>query len=371
LIKVLAEKKGTETFIRAAHILLTVPPGHDAEVMKQAKELIARARKGENFGELARMYSQEPGAAQSGGELGWFGKGKMVKPFEDAAMKGKPGEIIGPVKTQFGIHIIKIEGRDDREVKLADIHLAVKAGSETKDQAYQNAQDFAYVSKHGDFEKEAHGLKLQIRETPSFMKSQFIPGIGYNPYLSRFAFSGDKGDVSDAIQVSDGYAVCQISDIKKEGVRPFDDVKASLTSRVMREKKMAILKEIVSKDRSTLQDTANLSQLASLHPNVIVQTTGQFGPEGGIPTVGNEEAFVGTALVMPLGRISDPVAGTRGYYLIKVLSRTPFDSAAFDAQKTVLAAQLLQEKKQLFLSSWFQNLKDKADIDDERDLFYR
>ena len=371
LIKILGEKKGTETFIRASHILLNIPPGQEPEVMKKAKDLLTRARKGDNFADLAKQYSQEPGAAQSGGELGWFGKGRMVKPFEDAVMKGRPGEIIGPVKTQFGVHVIKIEGRDDRELKLADIHLTIKASSQTKDAAFQNAQDFAYVAKSGNFEKEANGLNLQMHETQPFPKGAFIPGIGYNQSLSNFSFSGDLGDVSEALQVNEGYAVFKISEIKKEGVRPFDDLKVLLTPRVLREKKMTMLKNIVTKDRSGLQDTSNLGVLQSQRPNVTVQTTGEFGPSTGIPTVGRENAFIGAVLALPVGVISQPVEGTRGFYLIKVLSRTPFDSAAFNAQRTVLAAQVLQEKKQRFMSSWLQNLKDKADIEDKRDLFFR
>jgi len=84
--------------------------------------------------------------------------------------------VIGPVKTQFGITVIKIEGRDNRELKIADIHIAIKASSQTRDGASQNAQDFAYVAKSGQLEKEAESLKLQVKETPEFQKGGFIPG---------------------------------------------------------------------------------------------------------------------------------------------------------------------------------------------------
>lgn len=373
LTKILDERHGTETFVKARHILLTTSGGKDeAAVMKEARELIARARKGEDFAELAKKYSQEPGAASTGGELGWFGKGRMVKPFEDAAMKGKPGEIVGPVKTQFGIHIIKIEGKDNREVKLADIVMSVKASSQTKDDAFQRANDFAYVAKKdGTFENDAAGFGLPVRETPAFQKEGMIPGIGFNDVITKFAFSNDLNDISDAIEISGGYAVFKISEVKKEGVRPFDEVKESLKPRVVREKKMDMLKEIVVKDRALLGDTTDLTVLQTKDPNVSVQTTGEFSPNGSIPTIGREPAFVGAAMVDPIRKISEPVKGTRGYYLLKVLSRTPFDSTSFNLQKSVLETQVLQEKKQRVVNEWLASLKEKATIEDDRDLFYR
>lgn len=371
LIKILEEKKGAETFIRARHILLATAGSTEAAVMKQANDLIARARKGEDFAELAMHYSTEPGAATSGGELGWFGKGRMVKPFEDAAMKGTPGQIIGPVKTQFGIHVIKIEGRDNREVKIADIVLPVKASSQTKDDAFQRAQDFAYLAKDGKFEKDAESFGLQVKETPAFQKGGMVPGLGFNESMGKFAFSKDLGDVSDAYQVSGGIVVCKISEVKKEGVRPFDEVKEALKPRVPRKKKMALMKEVVAKQRSAMNDTADLAVLAATDTRIAVQTTGQFQPSGSIPTIGRDNTFLGVAMSLPVRKISQPVEGGRGYYLIKLLGKTPFDSASFNAQRTILAAQMLQEKKQRIVADWLEKLKEKADIEDLRDMFYR
>ncbi len=371
IMKVFEERNGTDVFVRARHILLNANGGDESAVMKQANELVARARKGEDFAGLARQYSTEPGAATSGGELGWFGKGRMVKPFEDVALKGKPGQILGPVKTQFGIHIIKIEGRDSREVKIADIALPIKTSSQTKDDIFQRAQDFAYVAKEGKFEKDAEGFGLQVRETPAFPKGGMIPGIGLNESISKFAFEKDLGDISEAYQVNGGVAVFKISEVKKEGVRPFDEVKNSLQPRVIQKKKMAMVKGVVEKDRGSLSDTADLSSLTSSDPRISVQSTGEFSPMGAIPTIGRDNAFLGVAMTLPVQKISQAVEGERGYYLIKLLSKTPFDSAGFNAQKNILAAQMLQEKKQRVVNNWLEKLKAKADIEDLRDTFYR
>jgi parvulin-like peptidyl-prolyl isomerase len=102
-----------------------------------------------------------------------------------------------------------------------------------------------------------------------------------------------------------------------------------------------------------------------------VQTTGQFQPSGSIPTIGRDNAFLGVAMSLPVRKISQPLEGARGYYLIKLLGKTPFDSASFNAQRSILAAQMLQEKKQRIVADWLEKLKGKADIEDLRDMFYR
>ncbi|MFA6472167.1 MAG: peptidylprolyl isomerase [Candidatus Latescibacterota bacterium] len=86
----------------------TVSPESENKVLKKVYECLRKARAGEDFTILARKYSQEPGAQRSGGDLGYFSRGQMVKAFSNAVFSMKPGEIRGPVKTEFGFHIIKL-----------------------------------------------------------------------------------------------------------------------------------------------------------------------------------------------------------------------------------------------------------------------
>src|SRR5207245_5247253 len=104
---------------------------------------------GRAFAGLGRAYSKDAGSGARGGDVGWFGKGKMVKPFEDAAMKARPGQIVGPVRTPFGYHIIKVLARDSREVKISYIHMSINASSQTKSDIKQRAKEFSYLAKQG------------------------------------------------------------------------------------------------------------------------------------------------------------------------------------------------------------------------------
>lgn len=114
-LKAMLQEQGVGTQVKARHVLLRLPadatPAQRDSVTKLAQDLRKRALAGEDFAGLAKKYSQEPGADKSGGDLGFFGKGQMVAPFEEAAFKMQPGQISEIVETPFGLHIIKLEDR--------------------------------------------------------------------------------------------------------------------------------------------------------------------------------------------------------------------------------------------------------------------
>jgi hypothetical protein len=106
--------------IRARHILLRIPaeatPEQREQLRQQAEQLRQRAAGGENFATLATQYSQDPGSAQRGGDLGFFGRGRMVAPFEEAAFRLQDGEVSPVVESPFGYHVIRVEERRQPEI---------------------------------------------------------------------------------------------------------------------------------------------------------------------------------------------------------------------------------------------------------------
>lgn len=116
--------------IKASQILM--------ENEEEAKKILERAKKGENFNELALQYSTDPTAKENKGDLGYFRKGQMVEPFETAAFALKPGEISDLVKTDYGYHIIKLE--DKKYDKLEDISAELKISmvNNKKDTVYKD-----------------------------------------------------------------------------------------------------------------------------------------------------------------------------------------------------------------------------------------
>lgn len=372
LIKIIDEKKGKTEFVRASHILLNLVSGPDSVAkIQKAKDLLKKAKSGANFGQLARENSDDFGSKVQDGDLGWTGKGGWVKPFEDAARKANVGDIVGPIRSQFGWHIIKVTGKDSRELKLVTLTMRVKASSQSADVAYQRAQDFAVLAKDEGFEKSAELSSYQVRETPEFTKSGFVPGIGVNDAVQNFAFGKKLNTVSEPMSVSSGIAVFKVSAITEEGVRPLEDVRLIVRSQVVRSKKMQKIREQVDAFYKTLGPTSDLMTAAQSLQNVTAQKTGSFKATDAPAGAGRDYAFIGTTFSLNAGRMSKPFEGSRGYYIIKLLSKTPFDSTQFTNERASLRDQILQEKRNRVFSEWLNALREKAAIEDHRDKFYR
>jgi len=369
LIKILDERKGSDTFVRASHIL--VPIGRDtAESYNLAKDILNLAKKGEDFAKLAATFSVDQVTASKGGDLGWFGKGRMVKEFEEACFKAKPGEIVGPVRTQYGLHIIKVIAKDNRELKIADIKLGVRASSETIESQRKRAEDISHTVSGKKFVQEASALGLDIKTTPPFTKDSPIPGIGFNKTISDWAFSNKLGSVSPVFKIRGGFAVFTISEIKEAGIRPLEEVREAIKVRVRREKLKDKAYNYLESLRTKLNKNEGLESITKLDSTLEVKTASGFTLSGGIPGIGTDENVLGKLIDMKPNEISQTIKGNSFVYLIQLVNKTPFDSSAYKSQHETLKQQIYNEKKNTLFFSWIDNLKKNAKIVDNRSLYF-
>ena len=130
------------------------------------------------------------------------------------------------------------------------------------------------------------------------------------------------------------------------------------------EKSLALAQEVMKKADN------DLNKVKEIDPKVQVGTTGRFNTTTAIPTVGKDNAFIYTSLQMKVGETSEPVKGLKGYYVIHLNEKTPFDSTAFQNQLPTLRNNVFQEKKNAALSNWVTQIKEQADIVDNRYMFY-
>jgi len=373
IFKIVRDSLGADEYVHASHIL--IPAGDDtSSALNKVKDILQQIKNGADFAKMAKEYSLDPISASRGGDLGWFGKGMMVPPFEKAAFNAKIGEIVGPVRTDYGYHLIKVHDKSKRIIIAAELNQPVKISPQTEEELYNAAQDFVYiVEKNGEFEKEAELMKYQVLETGFFTeKSEFIPGIGMNKPLVKFAFKNKVGKVSEVFPTAQGYIVAKISDATEAGFKTFDEVKETIKQAVIKEKKYEILKKKAEEMRKKIPAGQGLDYLRNLDTNIVITQTGQFNygqfVGGG---VGRDFAFNFAAFKLKVGEVSEPVKGNRGYYLIELVSKQDFDKTAFDIQKNTIRNQILQEKQSTIISSWMNELKKKAKIEDFRFKYYR
>jgi len=359
-----------KTIARASHILIKT--GTDEKAARENIDAIYKElMDGADFEELAKEKSQD-GSASKGGDLGWFGKGQMVKEFENASFKGQIGKIQKPIKTQFGYHIIKVTGKSKKKYVVEKIVNEIKASATTLDRAFNNAGDFSYVAEKNDFTSEAELLTYPIQESSSFTEdTRVIPGLGANNALLRFAFDSDLNEVSSAFKVPAGYVVATVSEIIDEGIKPFEEVSANIKSKFLREQKLARANSITQEIREKISASGDLNLATSVYDKARVSTAKNFKASGSIPGVGLDFAFAQAALEAELNSITDPVKSNRGCYLLKVTHRSEIDSTLFSIQKNSLRDNLLTQKRNTVYTDWIASLKENAAIEDNRHMFYR
>jgi peptidyl-prolyl cis-trans isomerase D len=225
---------------RVSHILLPIAnPADDAAVKAKADGILKRAQAGEDFAKLAKEYSQDPGSAAQGGDLGWSERKVWVTPFADAAYSMKVDEIKGPVKTQFGYHILKLVGIQPATVKTfeqsrADLETEYRRNEAEK--LFNNAQDEladAALQNATDIDVVARKAGLTVAEVPVFSRIDGGGVLGKAPAVIEAAFSQDvlDGRLSSIVEVEKGRGVVlRATDHKLPQQKPLDAVRDQVVS---------------------------------------------------------------------------------------------------------------------------------------------
>ena len=357
-----------DVMARASHILIN-QEGDDEKNLAEANKVYNQLIAGADFEELASEKSADPGSASRGGDLGWFGKGKMIKEFEEAVFNGKIGEIQKPVKTSFGYHIIKVTDRSNKKYIVEKIVNPIKQSATTRDERYTAAGDLSYLADKNGFEKELGLMNYNNQESGYFTEdSKSIPGIGVNERLVKWSFENGLNSVSDVYKVAQGYLVATISELVDGEIKPFDEVKDQQKPNAIRVKKQEKTRLLADELRSKLNN--DLKKITELDSRFTVKNTGRFNSETNIPGVGKNNAFIQSAIYAEPNVILEPVKAGTGYFLIKVISKSPFDSTAYSMQSSTIRNNIIQQKKNTVVSQWLTELKEKSEIVDNRHLFY-
>jgi peptidyl-prolyl cis-trans isomerase D len=223
---------------RVRHILLPVnDPKEDAAVKAKAQSLLKRAQAGEDFSKLAKEFSQDPGSAAQGGDLGWSERKVFVGPFGDAAFGMKVDELQGPVKTQFGYHILKLDGIQPPAVKSFDAGKAELEAEYRRNEAerlFNNAQDQladAALQNATDIEVVAKKAGLTVQDIGGFSRSAGGGVLGKVPAVIDAAFSQDvlDGRLSPIVEVEKGRGVVlRATDHKVPQQKPLEAVRTEV-----------------------------------------------------------------------------------------------------------------------------------------------
>jgi peptidyl-prolyl cis-trans isomerase D len=355
---------------QASHILIAVKPdasdADKAAAKQKAEALATTARKTPaKFAELAKQNSQDPGSAGQGGDLGSFARdGTMVKPFEDAVFSGKQGDIVGPVQTDFGWHIIRITGVKPGKTlgfdeARAQIEQDLKRQKATQKfvEAADQFQNLVY-EQADSLQAAAKGLNLEVKTTPMLTRAQLQALAQNNPKFVQAVFSPESLQAkrnTEALEVAPNTLMAaRVLDYKPAATRPFDDVKAEIRRQLERNAASEIAQK-VAKEKLALLEQGKDAGLTFGKP--VTLTRNQVQP--GFPPDALIKIFQANAAKLP-AYISAPAerGAVSVYKVIQVDAPPAPDPERLKAFNNRVGDQVGHELFNAYLAS----LKAKADV---------
>ena len=356
--------------------------GDSSRVLDECNEIIKELNNGSDFSELANIYTQDPGNQVSadsgrGGDLGWFGKGQMVKPFEEAAFIAQAGDIVGPVLSRFGYHIIKINDRrnenETEEINASHILLKIEMGPNTNDALKRKSTLFSYDASDP---KIGFYAALDSDQLSSTKVTNIIDGAtslqNYGPLREavRFAFNSEVNDVSDPLQNDRYFIVAKLDSILLEGTKSFDEVQNQIKSSINQKRRLVQAEKLAEQLRLELIAGATFQQLKDNNQNIDLITGDSKLLIRSFQSLGKSNYLVGALSNASKGDEIGPSKTPRGYGLVSIVDISPIDSSDFEMKRDVIYNNLANQKRNSNFQSWYQDLLDRAKIIDNRKYYF-
>lgn len=357
LIKVTDTRPAEDTHVRARHILL-----NDKENPSAIQDIRRRIQAGEDFAAVAAQMSDDPGSGSNGGDLGWFGPGRMVAPFEEAAFGANIGTLVGPVETDFGLHLIEVNHRATVDVQLAQLAYTIDVSVATLNTIQEALEDLAYYAdEEGDFVGEANrrNIDLQVLQVQDGQTS--IPGFGQSFAMEAFLRDSGVGEISPVIELDDVALVVQVVDIEVAGYEPFETVEPQVRQLALLQKKREYQ---VTQLREAFESGGydGLADALGVTPQIASGVSFQSPIISGL---GRDYHFVGIVLGLEAEEDSGVIEGENGTYVVRVTD--VFEPVEIsDDELNNLKSDLSREQQTAILRDWISSLRESANIEDLR-----
>lgn len=359
-----------EEQVRARHILVRAEENATeadvAKAMDKIKKAQADLKAGKNFEETAAKYTEDPSGTQTGGELGWFGRGRMVKPFEDAAFALEKGAVSEPVRTQFGFHLIKVEDKKaagfeefDNVANEIRRSIAEDRAAETLQDRLDQALEMVLVGESLD--AVAKALGIGVRSTGYFTREQGpVELAALSPENTAALFDlALNATTQSPVPFEDGYVLAAKREQIEASVQPLDAVRESIVAAIVRDEAMKLAKAEAEADLALLMK----GEAPSAASTATAVETEPFARQGAIPGLGANQMLSDKAFVSPAGAwIPEAFAFATGYVLAKPVKVTPPSPEEWAAEKDLWVSTLNQRTEDQAMQAFMAELRAKADV---------
>jgi len=353
--------------VHVEHILLKTTGKTDAEVVeirKKAEEVLAKARKGANFEELAKQYSQDDTTKAKGGDLGWIIRGQTVPEFEQAAFALKKGEISDLVKSMFGFHIIKLIDREEARTKTFDEVRAsivpIIASQMAQEQAAEITERMAAAvreSSRTSIEVIAKKFNLQVGTVPAVAASDPLGPLGTSSELRDYVFSAQIGEDSTPIRVDRGTVVASVTQIQPARPATLADVRAKVEADYRNEESTTLTKQRAEELYKRVQGGESLAAAAKAL-GFEVQTSEFLSQNDTLASLVPMHRLA-AAFNLPVGQTSPPLDQASNWFIYKVVERQEPNPEDLAKQKADIERQLTLAKQQMAFDAFQESLRQR------------
>ena len=363
--------------LRASHILLRTEGKDPVEVQTQAEAIVAEARGGADFADLARQYSEDDGTKELGGDLGVISPGQLLPGVEGAAYALDQGEISDPVSSLIAVHIIKATEKTGGttqpldEVRQSIVELLRQESADARASALATAmaaEITAAAEPATAMDTAARRRGLEPQDTGFAAPGEPILGLGFSSEVTTRAFQLAPGQVAGPIQTPTGPAFVTVIGIQPPAVPPLEEVEARVRDDVIRKKAFVAAQERAA-EVATLLRTADDFAEAAATEDLVVSTGDAIVRGTAVPGVGLNTAVEAVAFSLSAGETSDPVLTGNSAVVLHVHERHAATEADFQATRETLRNDLIAERQGQFFGAYMENAKARIRIDVQLDVF--
>jgi len=353
--------------VRASHILFNSAGVDEVALRAKAESVLAEARAGADFADLAEQYSDDTGSASLGGDLNYFGRGQMVPAFETAAFGLMPGEISDLVQSDFGLHIIKVVDKQEAFNRPLDEVQDQIADQLQWQQALDRANAVAtelsnIIASPDDLDRVALERAWEVKESNFFARNEPIEGLGMSPGVASAAFEFTEGKVGGPLQTASGQVFLTVIDQQDAYAPELDEVREDVTADLTDIKAMDLARTRAAELTPRLQQATNFVATANrlrLNP-----TATEFITRGTVlPEVGQNDAIDEIVFAMDVGTTSDVLSTDDLAVVVHVVDREEITEEGLAAAKEALRAELIGYQQNRFFSAYMRKAKDSMAIE--------
>jgi peptidyl-prolyl cis-trans isomerase D len=330
---------------------------------------------GGDFEKIANDRTQDPSGKGKGGDLGWFGPGRMVAPFDSAVFAMKVGEVSPPVKTNFGYHIIKkIETRKaadgTEEVHAAHILIKPQISQETLDAEETRLDRFREEVSPDSLDAKMKEYDISADPQRKLSRDDNVAGMGNDHEPTDWLFTAKVGEYSPVYDTQNDFRVIRSDGVIPAGTAPLADVYTLIERKlqVKEQEKLAVAKAQEIYDRIT---TGESLEKACAADNIEVQESPYFSRSSRIQGMGQDPNFIGAAFTLSeANKYSRPILTKTGAAVLEYVDRVAAKLDNFESQRDSLRAQEERTMRSAYWDAWFKGLIDEAKIQDYRRDIY-